>query len=209
MTNQLPNVLPDNIEGDIGVLWSSGMESTLLILMCIEKYGKDRVQAFTQKFPSNDPYELGQRHYHYFSRIIADELDFTNHHVIEIHSGGLYSNEVRQELYHAALAAVPTLGIVIAGINSTHFGPLSVQSNKDVFVSSFEHLPLIYAPFINMTKDETVKMFYEKGLEQWLPYTRSCAKDTPLHCGTCLNCSERKRGFKLAGYADPTDYIID
>ncbi len=60
----------------------------------------------------------------------------------------------------------------------------------------------IYAPFIQMTKSEIVKM----GIELAVPYemTWSCYVGGVQHCGTCGTCFERREAFQLAGVQDPT-----
>lgn len=62
----------------------------------------------------------------------------------------------------------------------------------------------IYAPFLNIPKDEIVRI----GHKLEVPYelTWSCYKGGEKHCGLCGTCQERREAFELAGVVDPTDY---
>lgn len=68
----------------------------------------------------------------------------------------------------------------------------------------------ILAPLIDMDKTEVVSL--GKKLNLPFHYTYSCyigngfKKDIPVHCGECLNCMLRKKGFYWAGIEDPSLY---
>lgn len=80
--------------------------------------------------------------------------------------------------------------------------------------------PVLYTPFINMSKAQIVEM----GVRLDVPYdlTWSCYDPKPaekkysprhggypdrfLHCGKCGTCVERREAFQLAGVVDPTEY---
>jgi hypothetical protein len=199
----------EEVDGDVGVFWSSGLESTLLLLMCIEKYGKDRVHTFTQKFPHDDPFDRAVKHYHYFADALADEMGLCNHHTVEVGSGGLNSNEVRIDLYNAAIKLVPNIEAIYVGVNTTQVGRLIDPTQRQIVADAWDTATLIKTPFMDIKKYEAIKMFYEYGYSQWITSTRSCARSTVYHCGRCSNCTERKMGFDQAGIQDPTTYMID
>lgn len=62
----------------------------------------------------------------------------------------------------------------------------------------------ISAPFSGVPKSELIK----KGAELGVPFelTWSCYLDAEKHCGKCESCVNRKKAFKEAGVADPTEY---
>jgi 7-cyano-7-deazaguanine synthase len=62
----------------------------------------------------------------------------------------------------------------------------------------------IKAPFSNMKKSELLKEAAVLGVP--LQLTWSCYLDRETHCGKCESCVNRKKAFKEAGIADPTDY---
>lgn len=190
-----------------GVFWSGGMESTLLLLLCIEKYGKDNVHAFTQKFVYADNRQVGMRNYDTFAAAIAEVIGFNNHHIVEISPETGPFNMLRLETYDEAINIVPDLDVLYAGINQIEFGKMDDATIQQMLVEPFKDKTLLKTPFVDMAKTDTVNMYYQYGFEQILPMTRSCHKLTQNHCGRCDNCRERKFAFTEAGRTDPTIYL--
>lgn len=62
----------------------------------------------------------------------------------------------------------------------------------------------LYAPFIDDTKVGILR----RGLELGVPYelTRTCYKNSPIACGKCGSCQERRAAWKSLGKEDPTVY---
>jgi len=60
-------------------------------------------------------------------------------------------------------------------------------------------------PFVKMDKADIVR----RGAELDVPFglTWSCYVGGERHCGKCGTCVERKEAFRLAGVADPADYV--
>ena len=189
----------------VGVMWSGGIESTIIVLLCLEKYGHDNVYTFTQKFPIDDPFVRAQRHYHMFVEAIAEEVGFTNYTFVEMGSNGLFSNEVRPEFCERIFELQPNLDVLYSGINMVHNGPMVDLARRQQVIDTFAKFK-ITAPFINSTKSEAIQLYYEHNKQHILSMTRSCAKNTANHCGLCANCAERILGFNMAGMTDPTTY---
>lgn len=66
--------------------------------------------------------------------------------------------------------------------------------------------PILYAPFLSLTKSDIV--LAGSILSTPVPYdkTWSCYEGGEVHCGKCGTCVERKEAFVLAGVPDPTEY---
>jgi 7-cyano-7-deazaguanine synthase len=65
----------------------------------------------------------------------------------------------------------------------------------------------IHAPLIHLTKADIIKIGVKSGLDYGI--THSCYdpdKSSGGACGECESCRIRKKGFKEAGVADPTNY---
>ncbi len=61
-------------------------------------------------------------------------------------------------------------------------------------------------PFINMNKQQILKLGY--SFYRQVPYnkTRTCYKDQPIACGKCGSCVERLEAFSQIGMVDPLEY---
>lgn len=63
----------------------------------------------------------------------------------------------------------------------------------------------IKTPIINLTKSEIITK--AKELDVPLELTYSCYKSNDIACGECDSCAYRLRGFRLAGFEDPIQYL--
>jgi 7-cyano-7-deazaguanine synthase len=65
---------------------------------------------------------------------------------------------------------------------------------------------VVHAPLIELSKAEIIR----RGVELGVDYAMTWSCYAPTHdgraCGRCDSCQLRRRGFKEAGVADPTDY---
>jgi len=65
----------------------------------------------------------------------------------------------------------------------------------------------VRAPLLELSKADIIRRGLELGVDYSL--TWSCYDPTPdgLACGNCDSCILRRRGFKEAGFDDPTKYV--
>ena len=61
------------------------------------------------------------------------------------------------------------------------------------------------SPFEGVPKSDVIKESVRLGVP--LERTWSCYLRGPIHCGVCESCRNRKKAFREAGIADPTEYI--
>ncbi len=64
----------------------------------------------------------------------------------------------------------------------------------------------IHAPFMNMTKEEEIKLGEKLGVDYEITWT--CYKGEEKACGVCDSCKLRLKAFEKAGLKDPLDYEI-
>jgi 7-cyano-7-deazaguanine synthase in queuosine biosynthesis len=55
----------------------------------------------------------------------------------------------------------------------------------------YSNHPLIKLPFADINKASIIKLFLDLGLENILNNTHSCGNPTEIPCGKCFNCKER------------------
>lgn len=88
---------------------------------------------------------------------------------------------------------------IIFGANSEEAQTFSdnTQDFIDRINAEFEYStqkhPKVYAPLINFSKDDIVKIAMEKAIP--LELTRSCYSTEDKHCGTCESCVRLKRAL--------------
>jgi 7-cyano-7-deazaguanine synthase len=61
------------------------------------------------------------------------------------------------------------------------------------------------SPFEGVPKSGVIKEAVRLGVP--LERTWSCYLRGPIHCGVCESCRNRKKAFREAGIADPTEYL--
>ncbi|MCX8066095.1 MAG: 7-cyano-7-deazaguanine synthase QueC [Candidatus Hydrogenedentes bacterium] len=62
----------------------------------------------------------------------------------------------------------------------------------------------IYAPFLNLSKSEIIKLGMNLGVDYSL--TWSCYRGDEKPCGVCPTCVERLKAFSKLGLQDPLEY---
>jgi len=119
-----------------------------------------------------------------------------------------------------ALAWAEVLGAsdIFIGVNAIDFS--GYPDCRPEYIQAFEHMAnlatkagvegktkiRIKTPLISMTKAEIILKGIELGVDYGI--THSCYDPSPggKACGQCDSCLLRKKGFREAGVADPTEY---
>jgi len=58
-------------------------------------------------------------------------------------------------------------------------------------------------PFFDLTKDHTLDLYYQLGVENLLKFSHSCCVWNKGRCGKCYNCIERNWAFQKLDKTDP------
>ena len=81
-----------------------------------------------------------------------------------------------------------------------------VDSLNKVFKISTDSKPVVKAPLIEMDKEDIVLLAQKLGVD--FRETFSCyVSTTRKHCGECLACQLRKKGFYWANVEDGAEYV--
>lgn len=82
--------------------------------------------------------------------------------------------------------------------------PAFVSALHSAVAKSSEEQVAVYAPFLNLTKRDIVKL----GLDIGTPFglTRTCYSSDEMACGKCGSCRERLEAFALNGREDFIEY---
>ncbi len=79
-----------------------------------------------------------------------------------------------------------------------------VERLNRVFALNRRDGVIIHAPFVRMSKSETVRLGIELGVD--FAHTWSCYRGGERACGTCPTCVERLHAFEAVGATDPIPY---
>jgi len=63
--------------------------------------------------------------------------------------------------------------------------------------------PKILMPFIEMHKDEILKILFDNDQTKLLELTHTCTERKTGRCGQCFQCNERQWAFDQLGKTDP------
>jgi 7-cyano-7-deazaguanine synthase len=121
--------------------------------------------------------------------------------------------------YALAWAEVVGASDIFLGVNAIDYS--GYPDCRPEYIQAFEHLanlatkvgaegltPIrIRAPLMRMTKAEIIRKGVKLGVDYGM--THSCYDPSAdgKACGYCDSCLLRKKGFREAGVADPTDYV--
>jgi 7-cyano-7-deazaguanine synthase len=214
------------------VVYSGGLDSTVLLRKVADANGAERVLAVT--------FDYGQRHVREVEHAarVCKELRVAQR-VVDMHwfAGWLApgtssqvddSVEVPEGHYtdeNMKVTVIPNRNMVMLSVaaaiamsegarvvyTAMHAGDHAVYPDcRPEFVMRLNDalFPVtgvnISAPFIKATKAEIVRYGAANGAPMGMSY--SCYKGGERHCGRCGTCVERAEAFSLAGVDDPTDY---
>lgn len=202
ITLSLPN-------GPIGVSFSGGVESTLIAYFVLSQLKNFPTYFFTLSMLKRNFVQ------HYRTSLVLAELSkLTKNYNIYHHltCNNYDDNVTGSKMFDTPKDFVLSHGIIksiLAGgnanppddvvKNSRFFlngkAPLDEDRNPSI-VRSIKFNAYMYAPFVNLNKQDIVNLYKENGLDKTLlPLTQSCWTDPP--CGDCWHCFERNWGEEV------------
>jgi 7-cyano-7-deazaguanine synthase len=121
--------------------------------------------------------------------------------------------------YALAWAEVVGASDIFLGVNAIDYS--GYPDCRPEYIKAFEHLAnlatkagtgggksiRIRAPLMEMTKAEIIRKGVELGVDYAMTHSCYDPSANGKACGYCDSCLLRKKGFREAGVADPTDYI--
>jgi 7-cyano-7-deazaguanine synthase len=121
--------------------------------------------------------------------------------------------------YALAWAEVLRASDILIGVNAVDYS--GYPDCRPAYIEAFEKMAnlaikasvegemriRIQTPLIHMTKAEIIRKGVQLGVD--FSMTHSCYDPGPTgkSCGRCDSCLLRKKGFREAGFPDPTEYV--
>ena len=176
-----------NSTGRVALLFSGGVESTLLLYLLLEKNSFDSLTVFLiDRF--NNPIARALNVYNSVKERLANttsQLKILKIPVLE------QSEEIR----YVVKSIESEFDNIIIGLNK--YPPdLSI---RPVVQERFLEKDKINFPLKYFDKKEIIQKFFEIGIEELLPITHSCGMNGNVPCGECFNCKERRWAYKELG----------
>ncbi len=188
--------LTDSVNS-VGILFSGGVESTLLLLLLQIESLKKNFSITTFNIKNKNLYEKNCK------KILSDPFFTDVKFVSEVPNDNDFTGKIRFGIWWVLQQS--DLDLVYLGINKN---PDMDFSGKPVRRTAAELAPYkrLRYPFLNLTKDTIVKYFNYIQVEynlDLLKHTHSCTAQTRGQCGKCFQCLERNWAFEKNNLLDP------
>ncbi|QLH10263.1 7-cyano-7-deazaguanine synthase [Nitrosarchaeum sp. AC2] len=204
----LTEMLP-NLDDEIVVLWSGGLDSTGLIFLLLNKYPNSIIHPlFIKHGQKNMKYE--EESVYIYSKIFSDKfpLRFNEPFVISTDIPAKEFKKINSKTRHylrnsdlinnaVRFATYKNISIIILATFEDDFVDGTKEylqiKNEEINKGTDEYFTLL-SPFLEdnffcHTKTELISICKANGLE--LNKTRSCYEDNPEPCNDCPSCKRR------------------
>jgi 7-cyano-7-deazaguanine synthase len=217
-------------------IYSGGMDSTTTMAKLMEDYGVEIFPLFINRGQSNVKYEkksalyfdklFSQKYPNLYHRLfqidinnppleIKDNLrQYSKEHGYPLRNtmlqmigvqyavSLLVKNEKIKTVFCAQVIDDPFPHSTLSSLRINTMNICNGLEEWDWQITSPNIDPVLIKKSVG--KVELIKWADEHGIP--IEYTRSCYKNSPYHCGSCLTCSRRKIAFEKAGLPDKTNY---
>lgn len=185
------------LDGLIGVSLSAGVESTILLHILLKTYGKSNVRAFSGLMKGRRSWEAEK------ARAMVQRQGALYHFTIDDNFVSMSPDENARLAKHAK----ETIGVSawFNGAADLLYHP-TFKTEQDA-----ERLreKAVFIPFIGLQKSNVIDLYFKYNVSHLLPITHSCTDRGDVHCGKCVCCLERARGFIDLGIRDPATYSCE
>lgn len=185
------------IDGLIGVSLSAGVESTMLLHLLLKRYGKARVRAFSGLIPGRRSWEAQK------ASAMVQRQGASYHFAIEDN----FTCMSPQENDRLRKIAQETVGIT-AWFNGAAKLLYHPTFKNEMYAQRVRTLD-IYLPFISLRKSNVIDLYFQYDVSHLLAASHSCTERGDMHCGKCVCCLERAKGFIELGIKDPATYSCE
>jgi hypothetical protein len=190
-----------NIDKKYGIMLSGGLDSAVLMYLILKENKNVNIQPFS--IPKQDESHMFVPKILEFFEVLFD---------IEIPSTILIGDS---SVHHSQQSTVAIKQIFkdYAEINFIYFATNQNPTHNFDYdryskgsypdrVKASPH-PKILMPFIEMYKDEILKIVFDNDQGELLKITHSCTEQKTGRCGQCFQCNERAWAFRQLDKTDP------
>jgi len=208
MQVNVANVNIDIHQGPIGVSFSGGADSSLLLYILM-KYCTDPIHIFTCSTDIKNRSTVRSS-----SNVLSKIIDLTKNYNIYHHFHYIKDSPRIEDIFKQQILFIEKQMINYLYTAVTHNPPVEIcKTFKDISTEGLERDPRIvrpfydtnnpfYMPFRNINKKVIAQIYAELDiLDSLFPLTRSCESTNIIqgHCGECWWCEERLWAFNTLG----------
>jgi 7-cyano-7-deazaguanine synthase in queuosine biosynthesis len=184
----------ENYPEDIALLFSGGVESTLLLYLIsmeiVRHYPNKRLTLYIL-----DRYNRPIDKAHTVVNIVFNKTNLS----VPLNKLLMPPIVQHQEIALASKIIGLRHAIVVCGFNK-YPDDDSIRPNHLVKIIEGKKIKF---PFAHIEKDIIVQEFFNLGISDILPFTHSCGLNLDIPCGECFNCRERSWAYTKIN--KPTD----
>jgi 7-cyano-7-deazaguanine synthase in queuosine biosynthesis len=184
-----------------GIMLSGGLDSAVLMYLILKENKNINIQSFS--IPKHDgSHMFVDRILEYFKAQF--NIDIPN--TILVGDPNVHHAQQSTRAVEQIFKQYPTIEFVYFATNQNpqhefDYSPYPEGSYPNrVKVSPH---PKILMPFIEMYKDEILKIVFDNNQEELLQLTHSCTEQKTGRCGQCFQCNERAWAFRQLDRTDP------
>jgi hypothetical protein len=173
------------IPTDIALLFSGGVESVLMYYLYYQfaKEHNCRLDLITVVRPGAHLDRIKAK-YEQMKEYLGD--DISTYRVWDTSDVPVPNYEVLRYIIYEINTEYQVVGL---GVNE-YYEEICPAREYQYQKERIHRAKVVIAPFLDMKKHETISMYKELGIEQFLDYTESCSIDIDNPCGECFNCRE-------------------
>jgi hypothetical protein len=190
-----------NIDKKYGIMLSGGLDSAVLMYLILKENKNINIQPFS--IPKHDGSHLFvSKILEYFEVLFDIKIPST----ILVGDSRVHHSQQSTRAVEQIFKQYPTIEFIYFATNQNpidnfDYSPYP-QGSYPNRVKISPH-PKILMPFIEMYKDQILKMVFDNYQEELLQLTHSCTEQKTGRCGQCFQCNERAWAFRQLDKTDP------
>lgn len=191
----------------VGVFVSGGLDSGLLLHLCAIIIHEEKLKTILHVFMVPDPDPDQQCDYDVEaakSNIQWINKKFNTNLKLCMAGSNLWISNPNTYHYRKVIDGIASVRhlckVIILG-DTKNPNHLTNDPNSPKNIRST--IPGVIQPFIDITKDEVVRMIIELNLNFLMENSVTCHRFMPVQCGQCWSCRERAWAFEQNNYKDP------
>ena len=190
-----------NIDKKYGIMLSGGLDSAVLMYLILKENKNINIQPFSiPKHDGSHMFVNGILEY------FEEQFDIEIPNTILVGDPSVHHSQQSTRAVEQIFKEYPYIEFIYFATNQNpihafDYSPYP-QGSYPNRVKISPH-PKILMPFIEMYKDEILKIVFDNDQEELLQLTHSCTEQKAGRCGQCFQCNERAWAFRQLDKTDP------